>query len=403
MAEAAVEMKKLSLMDMPDWTKLPEELLQVISENLNNCFDVVHARSVCSSWRSAIPFPCSLLSASYSLPTFKKPSLENEGLFTLKKIPLFLFRVLTLDAAASASVFFMGGIDRRDESEDQTELPPPIQCSVKVKIGKSEPTLVNMLECQILSLGYEYRMIGWKPKDCRGVAFLPLNKEGGGEFVVLLNCSRILFVLTSAEMRWKRLEKAPMESCWDLFVSTSAEMRWEQLMNVPDKSWWDLVTFRGKFYASFSREIVVVDPYSLDVSHTTLLVPSQPLERKNYLVPYGNDELFLVELCNPISGQFAFRVSRLDEEAGKWVEATDLGDCVLFISRRHLRNVCCSAKELPHGCGVSGDSIVFTNVGSKTYPFIYGVDAPFNRLRPSTQKPVKILSTSPVVALRVER
>ncbi|CAA7032995.1 unnamed protein product [Microthlaspi erraticum] len=401
MAEAALEMKTLSLMDMPDWTKLPEELLQVISENLDNCFDVVHARSVCSSWRSTIPFPFSLLTSSYSLPTFTEPSLENEGLVTLKKIPLFLFRVRT--PSALATKYFLGGIGPRDEAEDQTELPSPIQCSVKVKIGKSEATLVNMLDCQILSLGYEYRMIGWEPKDYEGVAFLPLNKEGEGEFVVLLNYFRFCLVLTSAEMKWKRLENVPMESCWSLTLFACAEIRWTELMNVPHDSWRDLVTFRGKFYASFTREIVVVDPYSLDVSHTTLSIPSQPLERIRYLVPYGNDELFLVELCNPSTDQLAFRVSRLDEEAGKWVVVTDLGDCVLFINRRHLGNVCCSAKELPDGCGLSGDSIVFTNVGSKTYTFNYEVDAPFNLLRPSTKKRVTVLSTYPVVALRVER
>ncbi|CAN6806708.1 unnamed protein product [Brassica oleracea] len=35
---------------VPEWSLLPEELLQIISKNLDDCFDVVHARSVCTLW-----------------------------------------------------------------------------------------------------------------------------------------------------------------------------------------------------------------------------------------------------------------------------------------------------------------------------------------------------------------
>ncbi|CAA7025835.1 unnamed protein product [Microthlaspi erraticum] len=337
---------------MPDWSLLPDELLQIITEKMDNCFDVVHARSVCSSWRSTFAFPCSLLSPSYSLPTFNEFSLENEGLCTLKKIPLFLFSVNT---PSSSCEYILGGIGRRDESEGQAELPSLIQCSVKIP-GSSEQTLVNMLDCQILSLGYQYRMLGWEPEDYKRVAFLPLNKEGGGEFVVLLNCTNDLLVLTSGEMRWKRLENVPNNSCWDL------------------------VTFRGRFYAScFHGTPVVIDPYSLDV---TLLIPSCPLRVINYLVPSGNDELFLVEIIFPPVelelgfevdlSQLACRVSRLDDEEDEWVEVNDLGDRVLFIHHGHLGNVSCSAKELPHGCGVTRNSILVTyapGMGNKTFSY----------------------------------
>ncbi|CAA7033035.1 unnamed protein product [Microthlaspi erraticum] len=334
-------------MHVPDWTQLPEELLQVISEKLDNCFDVVHARSVCSS------------------------------LGTLKKIPLFLFRVPTL--SASSSEYFLGGIGCRDEAEDQTELPSPIQCSVKVKIGESDPRLMNMLDCEILPLGHQYRLIGCNPSYYRGVAFLPLKKEGGREFVVLLHYGYVLYVQTSAEMKWKRLKNVPKsEICRDV------------------------VTFRGRFYASFRNGTsVVIDPYSLDV---TLLMHSQNREISHYLVPSGNDDLFLV---HRFASHSTYRVSRLDEEAGKWVEISEVGDRVLFISGGVLGNVCCSAKELPDGCGVSGNSIVFTDYVGGTYSYKYGVDTGRGEdgrkgWRPSRESRVKVLSTSPVVALRVE-
>ncbi|KAL0774149.1 F-box/kelch-repeat protein At1g64840-like [Brassica napus] len=141
---------------MPDWSLLPEELLNIISENVEDCFDIVHARSVSNFWRSTFSFPCMLRRPSYSLPSFANFPSKSKGLCTLEKIPLFLFRVQN-PPPASASEYFLGGIGR-DESEDLTELPSPLQCSVKVKIPGSDPTLMNMRDGQIFPLGHQYRI-----------------------------------------------------------------------------------------------------------------------------------------------------------------------------------------------------------------------------------------------------
>ncbi|EOA28759.1 hypothetical protein CARUB_v10024991mg [Capsella rubella] len=382
-------MAKISSPTPPDWSQLPEELLHLISKNLDNyCFDVVHARSVCHSWRSSIPFPSFLLRPSYSLPSIAEFPCKSKEMRTLEKIPLFLFRVLA-PAAASPSEYFLGKIGRDESDEHMELLPSPLQCSVKVKIPGSDPTLMNMLDCQILSLGHKYKMIGLDHQPLaigyQGVAFLPLN-EGGGEFVVLRNYNKVLLVLTSAEMKWK------------------------QLQNIPDAICSDIATYRGRFYATFhSGEIVVIDPYSLEVN---LLLPS-PQEPLHYLVPSSNDELFLVEVIFPVLevivfSQFTCRVSRLDEKAGKWVEVIDLGDRVLFIGQ--LGNFSCSAKELPHGCGLSRNSILFTHgLGNVTFPFKYGVhtgnaEDDLNCWRSSRKNRVVILNKSyPVITLRVER
>ncbi|KFK32658.1 hypothetical protein AALP_AA6G271700 [Arabis alpina] len=145
-------------------------------------------------------------------------------------------------------------------------------------------------------------------------------------------------------------------------------------------------------------------------------MPSQPLTRRsiNHLVRSGDDdELFLVERFDPYPQpelirfqRFACRVSMLDEEAGKWVEVSDLGDRVFFIG--HYDNVACSAKELPSGCGLSGNSIVFTSMGPIANAYKYGVetgheeDEP-NWWRVSNENSVNCLWTSPVVAEGVNR
>ncbi|KAL0741225.1 hypothetical protein Bca4012_082738 [Brassica carinata] len=211
---------------MPDWSLLPEELLHTVSKKVEDCFDIVHARSVCNSWRSTFAFPCMLRRPSYSLPSFANFPSESKDLYTLEKIPLFLFRVQTPPPPASASVYFLGGISR-DESDDQTEFPSPIQCSVKMKIPGTDPALMNMRDCQILPLGHQYRMIGGDCKGYRRLAFLQLHKEGREEFIVLLGFRRFFLALRSSEMKWKLVKG---------FIALSS---------------YDIVTFRGRFYISF--------------------------------------------------------------------------------------------------------------------------------------------------------
>ncbi|ESQ46456.1 hypothetical protein EUTSA_v10000613mg [Eutrema salsugineum] len=317
---------------IPDWTQLPQELLHIIKEKLENCFDVVHARSVCTSWRSTFPFPASLLRQSYSLPLYP---IEMESLCSLEKIPFFLCRVPT--AAESASEYFLGGICR-DESEDYSQFPSPPQCSLRLKLPGSNPTLKNMLDCQIFSVGHHYRMICWHQGlriTFKDVAFLPLNKEGGAEFVVIRSYSRTLVVFTSVEKRWL------------------------QLKDVPDTTCLDLVAFRGRFYAAFrNKDVFVIDPYLLKA---TRLMPSEHLNGFFHVIPSGDDELFLVEKflsTTPHAAGLKCRVRRLDEEAGKWVKVTDLGDRVLFAG--YGANNSCSTKQLPDGCGLSRNSIFFT-------------------------------------------
>ncbi|CAH8263650.1 unnamed protein product [Arabidopsis lyrata] len=166
---------------------------------------------------------------------------------------------------------------------------------MKVKIARSDPTLINMLDCQIQI----------------SVAFLMRNKDGG-EIVVFLM----------------------------------------QLKKISNSSCHDLVTFRGRFYAVFlNGNMFVIDRYSLEVN--------------------------------------------------------DLGDRVFFIGR--LGNIWCSAKELPDGCGVSGNSILFTNGPENvTLFYIYGehtgnAEDDLNILRSTRATRVIILNKSPpVVALQVE-
>lgn len=55
MIEHVTKKKTSSSSLMADWTLLPEELLHIILMHMEDCFDVVHARSICNLWRSTFP------------------------------------------------------------------------------------------------------------------------------------------------------------------------------------------------------------------------------------------------------------------------------------------------------------------------------------------------------------
>ncbi|CAN8315010.1 unnamed protein product [Cochlearia groenlandica] len=369
--------KKKSLSTPPDWSLLPEELFQIISMHLKNPFDVVHARSVCNLWRSAFPFPSRLLRRSYSLPLLPDSPLESKDLFVFEKIPLFLFTVQTPQVSPSPPFeFYLGGLVRDETNYD---LPTPLECSVIVNKAATLPFLKKSLDGQIFPLGHMYRAIDFDVD----VACLWLDKDGVEEFVVLVRKFRSLFVLRSSEMKWMRIQ------------------------NVPNDAYCTgLLAFRSRFYATISTEVFVIDPYS--PLEATLLMPSDHrMNAIRHLVPCGdNDELFLVEKTIR-AARFTLRVSRLDQEAGKWVVVSDLGeDRVLFIGNSW--NVSCSAKEFPDGCCVSGNSVLITeNVGIITYSYKYEVhteneDDDGYCWRYSSENCVWILSTCPVLALLVK-
>ncbi|XP_013631674.1 PREDICTED: F-box/kelch-repeat protein At1g64840-like [Brassica oleracea var. oleracea] len=381
----SVSKLQLSLKDQhtsSDWSNLPDELLRIISSKLEDCFDFIHARAVCSPWRSIFPFPSWLLRTSYSLPSFDRFG----GFCTLEKFPVFLFRVRSPedDDHALPSQFFVGGVGP-DKSGDHMV---------------TAPTSINVADCQIIPLGHRCRMVGYDPDSLstgyRGVAILPLNNEEGGEFIVLIGYSHHMLALRSTEMRWMEVDNCSRADCIDI------------------------VTFRGKFYPVFTNgDVFAIDPYTLE---TTPLRPPQiaGCGRLNYLVPYGDDELYLVERIIVRNGVLSFanmacRVSVLDEEAGEWVVVSDLGDRVLLIGQlgNSSGNSACSAKELPEGCGVSGSSMLFINeMFHETFPYKYGVDTgspedDLNVWRCSRETRVTTLNKSPnkspMVALRIER
>ncbi|KAF2602070.1 hypothetical protein F2Q70_00027805 [Brassica cretica] len=218
-----------------------------------------------------------------------------------------------------------------------------------------------MRDGQIFPLGHQYR-ISCDSKEYRSLAFLSLHKEGREEFIVLLSFGRFFLALRSSEMKWKLVMG---------FKAPSSE---------------NIVTFRGMFYVTIRASMTTIYNRSFLVAPNSRVAP-ESCGLANISVSCGNDEeLFMVKKSSLIL-MYQILVGSHAEQQG---------------------NVSCSAKELPDGCGVSENSILFTNeLDNGTYVYKYGVDTgreedDLNCWRFSGENRVTILSTSPVVNFRVE-
>lgn len=137
---------------MADWSLLPKDLLELISGRSQTCFEIVHFRSVCSSWRSAIPRPSYRIGLGLNslLPVFNhKPRFEGHMQCILKKIPVFLFRFQTPFGTDFLLIEVTDG-----ESGEQILMCPFQNSAWRYK----DVTTLNTLNCQIIPLGYYYKV-----------------------------------------------------------------------------------------------------------------------------------------------------------------------------------------------------------------------------------------------------
>ncbi|XP_048625449.1 putative F-box protein At2g16290 [Brassica napus] len=135
---------------MADWSLLPKDLLELISGRSQTCFEIVHFRSVCSSWRSAIPRPSYRLGLGLNslLPVFNhKPWFKQ---CILKRIAVFLFRFQT----PFGTDYLLIGVSE-GESGEQVSMCPFHDGSWRYK----DVTTLNTRSSQIIFMGFSYKVM----------------------------------------------------------------------------------------------------------------------------------------------------------------------------------------------------------------------------------------------------
>ncbi|KAK2386316.1 F-box protein SKIP23 [Trifolium repens] len=285
-----------------EWSELPKELLNLISERIDNEIDLIHFRSVCSSWRSSSSIPNHRIN---TLP-FKLPLLGYYGDNKVSDPLCYL----------SKRIIFL---IKPSPQQDQTLVRPWLirvtqNPSGKTKLYKSPlfkfelpslfPFSIDLINTSVLNLGTDFIVdeplhYGYM-YPTKVVAVTPL-------ILAILLTNGHLALLRCGDERWTVVPEIP------LYIQ-------------------DICVFKGQIYAveALTRKTVTVGPEDLSVRLVAEDV-HRGLQDIQFLVE-SEGELLLVDVYESL---FSFElvtiyVFRLDEKETEWVELTSLGDRILF-------------------------------------------------------------------------
>ena len=331
-----------SMDEIVDWSQLPVELWPKIGKYLDKHIDVLRFRSVCESFRSSIP-PSHPNSPSFPLqiPHPINISVNNH----LNQSTIYLIE--PTDASSNSSLAPLapssaskGWLIKVEESKNQPlNLLSPIadrKLSYPLSSNNTSPMLWNLLDYRVIELckSYKIEKITRFSSHVNKVAFYPNSPWSSVQDCV--SCCIFqqgkLGVIKHGDEEWK-------------------------LVDENNFYYDDVIVFKGQFY--------VTDKWGtiswIDISSLKLIQFSPPLcgfgNKKHLVESCGN--LYVVDryykgenvrrnYVGRHHGRYpvveCFKVYKLDEEWGKWVDVKNLKDRAFILSPSC--NFSVSAKEL---------------------------------------------------------
>ncbi|VFQ78415.1 unnamed protein product [Cuscuta campestris] len=351
---------------MSEWSQLPGELIDLIASHLDSEIDFLRFRSVCSSWRSSVPEK-----PNNSYPS-RFPVIPNDGIsdtswgFKLSRRPVYMIRSPGPDdPTPSPSNAWIVKLDF--EFPGRSRLLNPLSGSHLKLLPSNFPKRLDVSQYHIRELGQEFALhyINYRPLATSAGEAANLYREK----VALCPDEHMLgFVLLTIHVSGK------------LVIYRSGGSKWTVIndLNLPYD---DVITKGGRFYAvdNIGRTVILNLYSSTDVS---LSVVAQPV--------FGGDKKFLVESCGDLlmvdkyltagpeddlgysegfefyedfdcfmsERTVKFKVYKLDEAGGKWVEVSTLKDRILFLGENCAFSA--TVSELNSEC--KGNCIVFADL-----------------------------------------
>lgn len=332
-----------------DWSELPIELWPKIGKSLENHIDVVRFRSVCESCRSSIP-PSLPNSPSFPME-IPHPINQSRDTF-LKRATVYVIEpsdgASKLEPLAPSS---KGWLIKVEESRNHplTLLSPISDRKIMYPDGTSSPMLWNLLDYRVNELCKSYSI------HCRGRFSSAVSK--------------VVFFPNSP---WFGAEESV--ACCIFLEGKLGFMKYgdDKWTLVDDKNFFydDVIVFKGQFYVTdkwgtiswvdtSSLKLVQFSPplcgfgnkkHLLESCGSLYVVDrffeSEPPRRRNYVGPANRDAA--VEY---------FKVHKLDEEWGTWVDVKNLGDRAFV-----LGNSCSFSVKANDLTGYQGNCIYFTDI-----------------------------------------
>lgn len=338
-----------------DWAKLPTELWPKIGESLDNHMDVVRFRSVCETFRSSvIPSLPNSPSFPMKIPHPMSPSID----IFLREMTIYVVEptdgTSKLEPFAPSSKGWL--VKVRKSKKHHFTLMSPISDSKILKPNRtSSPIMWNLLDFRVTELCKSYTVHN------KGRRFSPM-------------VTKVVFFPNSPWIDVKNSMACCIFSEGKLGFMKHGDEKWT-LVDDTNFFYDDVIVFKGQFY--------VTDKWGtiswVDTSSMKLIQFSPPLcgfGNKKHLVEscgslYVVDRFF--ESDHPRRRNYVgrgdlvradrdaavecFKVYKLDEEWGTWVDVKNLRDRAFILGTGC--NFSVSAKELT---GYQRNCIYFTDI-----------------------------------------
>ncbi|CAL5197436.1 unnamed protein product [Lathyrus oleraceus] len=335
-----------------DWSQLPTELWPKIGKYLDNHIHVLRFRSVCKLFRSSFP-----------------PSLPNSPSFPLQ-IPHPIN--ISLNTYLYQSTVYL--IELTDASSNSNLAPPSSSSSskgwlIKVQESKNRPlSLLSPISDRKLSYPLTINNTSLMPLNLLNYRVIEICKSYTIEKTTrfLSSVGKVVFYPNSP---WSNVEDCVYCCIFEegkLGLMKHGDQNWKL---VDDKNFYyeDVIVFKGQFY--------VTDRWGtiswIDISSLKLIQFSSPLcgfGNKKHLVEscgslyvvdryYDCEDMrrnYVARNHDPTDVVKCFKVFKLDEEWGKWVDVKNLGDRAFILGQSC--NFSVSTKEL---IGYEGNCIYF--------------------------------------------
>ncbi|KAK2657335.1 hypothetical protein Ddye_010387 [Dipteronia dyeriana] len=345
---------------MPDWSSLPESLLNLISKNLNTRIDILRYRSVCNSFRASTPLPPKFSSPYASLKIPIPDGLKGDHLLLtestvyaiqpLNEAKTWLIKLQETNSC-TLRIFDLFSAKRKVKHLSSHEFPP-----------KS----LNLLDYRVKEISKIY---GY-------------NNQVTGQLLCTFSngCWIDLIVIT------KVVTSKCFDNMDDDFVVMALHQYKPIVWRIGDKSWntikfgdhdsskvLDIIYHNGKFYAVDNTGLTVV------VNSNTLCFTEIGPPIQNYKW----DSIFFMESCNELffivvsvsyncpyftftrNPKYGLKVFKLNEKMCGWdqVEEDRLVRSVFFVGDDCSFSI--SVKDLS-GCEVN--CVAFTGNHSTSFP-----------------------------------
>uniref|UniRef100_A0A5B7BJP1 Putative F-box protein SKIP23-like n=1 Tax=Davidia involucrata TaxID=16924 RepID=A0A5B7BJP1_DAVIN len=359
------------------WSDLPAELLTKIAEHLTTHTDLLRFRAVCSSWRSSAASPSNKspplpLQLPFPIAPHSFLNPNRRGFFALTESTIYRIQPLQEHRNPSTSQSGSKGfLFRLQEGKSGSiRLLIPLSTQPIKPLPETFPKVLNLLDSRISEINKSYSL-----------EFVHLSNTllGLGELSAVI-VDKVVILSKADDFRVLVIYAGKLN-----FFKLGDE-KWTVIDDERLVSYDDIIDYNGQLCAIDHDGRVVLIDSSLMIREIACSISGGGGHQKHLVEAFG--DLLLVDRYLDYGPRYNgeaeqnriykynfaditinFKVYKLNEREGRWIQLKSLGDLVLFVCED-----CCFSVSVRDFDGCKGNCIYFTD---KLFSRCYGYDHAF--------------------------